>query len=402
MGNYLEKPNTEKHSFDGKFRASGDDEEELNFSVSEMQGWRTTMEDAHVARGGFIEVNGDFVSVFGVFDGHGGKEVADFCALHFVDEIVQTKAFQASDMETALRLTFHRMDDMLRDEKYAPELAGLRDQDESVSTSIEHDEESEGSGADGAALKESMKKDVKTQMDAAEQKGSLTKREALDLVKKMMKIKSIDEKPKPKPRKSVSNGLIGARYTQAGCTANICVIHGKKLYVANAGDTRAIMCSSGLSKGLSMDHKPRQPMEMNRIRNAGGWVNDAGRVNGNLNLSRSIGDLKYKVDAKLAPAAQIITAEPDVNVYDITSKDEFLFIGCDGIFDVMSNDAVVNFIKNKLRNGVKPHSAIIELLFENCITESPSKTEGLGADNMTGCLVLFKSSDHFLKKKKKK
>ncbi len=55
-----------------------------------------------------------------------------------------------------------------------------------------------------------------------------------------------------------------------------------------------------------------QNREMNRITNAGGFVNQFGRVNGNLNLSRSIGDLKYKQVPGIPPAEQMITAEPDV------------------------------------------------------------------------------------------
>ena len=60
---------------------------------------------------------------------------------------------------------------------------------------------------------------------------------------------------------------------------------------------------------------------MNRITNAGGFVNQFGRVNGNLNLSRSIGDLKYKQVPGIPPAEQMITAEPDIlrwdTVYDM-------------------------------------------------------------------------------------
>ena len=52
--------------------------------------------------------------------------------------------------------------------------------------------------------------------------------------------------------------------------------------------------------------------EMKRITLAGGFVNQFGRVNGNLNLSRSIGDLKYKQNPNIPPAAQMITAEPDI------------------------------------------------------------------------------------------
>ena len=70
--------------------------------------------------------------------------------------------------------------------------------------------------------------------------------------------------------------------------------------------------NGGLTFPLSFDHKPQQEREMTRITNAGGFVNHFGRVNGNLNLSRSVGDLKYKQVPGLDPSAQIISAEPDI------------------------------------------------------------------------------------------
>lgn len=50
----------------------------------------------------------------------------------------------------------------------------------------------------------------------------------------------------------------------------------------------------------------------------GGFVNEAGRVNGNLNLSRCIGDLKYKQSKEVPPSQQMITAEPDITTFDIS------------------------------------------------------------------------------------
>lgn len=70
-------------------------------------------------------------------------------------------------------------------------------------------------------------------------------------------------------------------------------------------------------------------VEKNRITAAGGFV-DFGRVNGNLALSRAIGDFEFKKSAELSPEAQIVTAYPDVEVHDITDDDEFLVLACDG------------------------------------------------------------------------
>lgn len=71
--------------------------------------------------------------------------------------------------------------------------------------------------------------------------------------------------------------------------------------------------------------------EKARISAAGGFV-DFGRVNGNLALSRAIGDFEFKKSAELSPEQQIVTAYPDVTVHDLTDDDEFLVIACDGMF----------------------------------------------------------------------
>lgn len=69
--------------------------------------------------------------------------------------------------------------------------------------------------------------------------------------------------------------------------------------------------------------------EKARISAAGGFV-DFGRVNGNLALSRAIGDFEFKKSAELAPEQQIVTAFPDVVIHDVSDDDEFLVIACDG------------------------------------------------------------------------
>ena len=71
--------------------------------------------------------------------------------------------------------------------------------------------------------------------------------------------------------------------------------------------------------------------EKARICAAGGFV-DFGRVNGNLALSRAIGDFEFKKSAELPPEQQIVTAFPDVTVHEITDDDEFVVIACDGMY----------------------------------------------------------------------
>ena len=69
----------------------------------------------------------------------------------------------------------------------------------------------------------------------------------------------------------------------------VALLRGRDLYVANAGDSRCVVCHEGKAVDMSVDHKPEDDLEKNRINKAGGRVTADGRVNGGLNLSRAIG-----------------------------------------------------------------------------------------------------------------
>lgn len=83
----------------------------------------------------------------------------------------------------------------------------------------------------------------------------------------------------------------------AGCTACSAIITKDEIIVGNSGDSRAVLAKRFENKyiavELSMDHKPDLAAEKARIERCGGFVED-NRVNGILNLSRSLGDLEYK------------------------------------------------------------------------------------------------------------
>lgn len=80
--------------------------------------------------------------------------------------------------------------------------------------------------------------------------------------------------------------------------------------------------------------------EKARITAAGGFV-DFGRVNGNLALSRAIGDFEFKKSPELAPEQQIVTAYPDVVMHELSGDDEFLVIACDGRWRGRPSNAIV-------------------------------------------------------------
>ncbi|KAL8656844.1 MAG: hypothetical protein Q9226_002516 [Calogaya cf. arnoldii] len=170
----------------------------------------------------------------------------------------------------------------------------------------------------------------------------------------------------------------------SGCTASVGLISKTTIYVANAGDSRSVLGVKGRAKPLSFDHKPQNEGEKARICAAGGFV-DFGRVNGNLALSRAIGDFEFKKSADLSPEQQIVTAFPDVVSHTISDDDEFLVIACDGIWDCQSSQAVVEFVRRGIA-AKQTLSKISENMMDNCLAPS-SETGGVGCDNMTMVII---------------
>ncbi len=137
------------------------------------------------------------------------------------------------------------------------------------------------------------------------------------------------------------------------------------LYVANAGDSRAVLSVKGKAEPLSYDHKPTNAGETARIISAGGFV-EFGRVNGNLALSRAIGDFEFKQSADLPAEEQVVTCNPDLiqRKLDLGAEggDEFIVLACDGIWDVLSNQDVVNFCRTRIAQGMDLGEACEQLV----------------------------------------
>ena len=188
------------------------------------------------------------MSLFGVFDGHGGKEVSIFVEKVFKEELVKLEEFKNKDYENALKVCFRRMDVMLQTEEGKAELK---------------------------------------------------------------KINSTCGQQDPFALANRDDNI--ANFT--GCTATVVLITKTDFYCANAGDSRSILARSGqgnLMHPLSEDHKPDNAAEKQRIMAAGGFVEE-NRVNGSLNLSRSIGDFEYKSNTAKDWKEQMVTCDPEVS-----------------------------------------------------------------------------------------
>ncbi|XP_072170753.1 probable protein phosphatase 2C T23F11.1 [Diadema setosum] len=170
----------------------------------------------------------------------------------------------------------------------------------------------------------------------------------------------------------------------AGTTALVAVLKNNKVYCGNVGDSRGVMSISGYAKPLSFDHKPGNEKESKRIIAAGGWV-EFNRVNGNLALSRALGDFVFKRNGSKGPEEQIVTAVPDVTETDISAESEFMVLACDGIWDVLTNQEVVDFVRTRIAGKMDPEK-ICEELMTRCLAPD-CQMGGLGCDNMTVVLV---------------
>lgn len=156
------------------------------------------------------------------------------------------------------------------------------------------------------------------------------------------------------------NNMIEAPGSSSGCTAVVALLVDCELFVANAGDSRCVVCRDGKALEMSLDHKPEDEEELERIKKAGGRVTMDGRVNGGLNLSRAIGDHGYKQNKDLKPEEQMISAKPDIKRVTISPADEFMVIACDGIWNFMSSEEVVEFVKTRINDGREKLSSICE------------------------------------------
>lgn len=135
---------------------------------------------------------------------------------------------------------------------------------------------------------------------------------------------------------------------KSGSTAVCALVSPTHVFVANCGDSRALLCRRGAIAFSTQDHKPVNPMERERIERAGGNVMIQ-RVNGSLAVSRALGDYEYKNVAGKSQCEQLVSPEPEVYIEKRQPEDEFLVLACDGIWDVFSNDDLCSFVRSRLR-----------------------------------------------------
>jgi len=168
---------------------------------------------------------------------------------------------------------------------------------------------------------------------------------------------------------------------KSGSTAVGALISDKYVIIANCGDSRGVVCVSGKPALATQDHKPSNEPEKERIQNAGGSVMIQ-RVNGSLAVSRALGDFEYKnVDGK-GPTEQLVSPEPEFYIKERDgTRDEFLVLACDGVWDVMSDEEICSFIGHRMKIHENLETICNEVI-DTCLYKG-------SRDNMSIIIIAF-------------
>ncbi|PWA54101.1 hypothetical protein CTI12_AA438750 [Artemisia annua] len=160
-----------------------------------------------------------------------------------------------------------------------------------------------------------------------------------------------------------------------GTTALTVLVLGRHLLISNAGDCRVVISRKGVAKQMSNDHRPSNLLEKKRVEELGGYFED-GYLNGELAVTRALGDRCMKSESPLI-------AEPEMTQMVLTKDDEFMIIGCDGIWDVMSNEEAVSLVRKQLMQHNDPQRCATELINQALRLHT--------SDNLTAIVVCFSS-----------
>lgn len=307
MGQYQSTPTTTQNSGMKKIP-------HFYVGYSTMQGWRKTMEDAHV-----ISQLDEDKAILGVYDGHQGCQVSQFCANTIASTITSSSHYPLS-YEDALTDAYLTIDKTMRTpegSKLLAEIAKTEDYDNQMLVNGYCD----------------ITKDI-------------------------------------------------------GSTALTCVIDENLISVANVGDSRAVLVRGDEIIQLTTDHKPNVRSEAERIQRCGGVIRN-NRVNGNLSLTRALGDTQFKKGTDVEK--YIISPVPEITNVDLDGTEDIIVLGCDGIWDVMSNEEVIKEVKDRLENGMKLNMICEELLMK-CLSDNPY--EHPGSDNMTLIIAIVDKPEH--------
>jgi protein phosphatase 2C len=155
---------------------------------------------------------------------------------------------------------------------------------------------------------------------------------------------------------------------------------GDSFLVANAGDARVVLGTRAGALLLTLDHKASLPEEIERIEALGGQVInlDVPRVQGTLNISRSLGDGYLK---------PFVTCEPRIVEGYLGQENDYGIVACDGVWDVLSPEEALKLV----RKAKDPHAGAERIKIR--------ALEKRSSDNLTVVVLDLREHTKYLQRK---
>ena len=422
----------------------------MKIGVCEMQGWRRTMEDAAIVLPNF-EKN---TSLFGILDGHGGSIISEFVSVNFKNILIRLDSYKNGDYEKALSETFLIMDELLKNRKINnfiytthnskenqkgkevlkkqnsvngnEKIVTLRFETGVFEFDLNQIDLSIGGENASTTIYEYKHKNTLTPTNennnikiediffekSGKQNAALN---TLPLFEDVFNIKSYDInfndnennlQITKNPSNSSSNmGKTSLEHlvaSEMGTTANIMLIKNGIIYIANVGDSLSVMYKHKKAYNLNREHQTIIESEKERVIKSGAKIIGY-RINGMLNLTRAIGDLKFKTNSNLKRHEQSVISLPEITKIEDTDGIDFIIMGCDGVWDCVKRQLVCEFVDRQIReNPDQKLSEILKVIFDRCV--SPIWGVILGTDNMSCIIIQFlhnekgKNNDIIIKK----
>lgn len=336
MGNFLEKPKTEKICHEGK-------KEELSFFMASMQGWRLEMEDAHTHELA-LPTPYEKWSFFAVFDGHAGSTVAEQSAKRLVGEILGQEYLKETLVNDA---------SLVRQNLYDVDKVSDAIKQGFLSLDAQLKKEEVSSGSTATALLITPKHYLF--INAGDSRSLLVRKD--------------DSATGPNYKydlhstykQAISDGHFGETTKIASRNSANVYLNSKEKEAENNTEKEAGDASSSGGKDVDLadkyycyystiDHKPFDDEEKRRIEAAGGMV-IIQRINGALAVSRALGDFDYKRNPDKAAQDQQVSPYPVVEVLTRSSSDSYAVLACDGIYDAITNENLIKYITYKMLCG---------------------------------------------------
>jgi len=178
---------------------------------------------------------------------------------------------------------------------------------------------------------------------------------------------------------------------RSGSTSVTCVVRregGKRmLHTANVGDSRAVLFRGRTAVRLTFDHKASCPVEAKRITDAGGFIGRGNRVNGVLAISRALGDHMLK-------EGDVVSALPYCKSTELTAKDDYLLLACDGVWDVVTDQEAMDFVLKKVAelgaDGMKSGKQCNETMTQISKALAKEALDRRSLDNITVMVIKLK------------